>query len=286
MVEVATDQPENILARWRIGAGGAPAAGAAKRALRALARRHRALTAEIDELDAELLALCEQANPALLGGWQAAFGGVGRSVGHATAVLTIRSDAHLRCAMRHFPVSIEGLVGRGAEPRTSRPVSTAAFVSHRRKPTGGPRVASRACRRRGSIRRSSGASMLSSPPRDRLAAPSAAVPPRTIRSLEPAAAAIPRAYKATRCCVSPTRTQLSPTVTAAPAPSTQQLHDYGLTCLDAADAAQAQHPHAPRSTTRELAPGPTTHASLIRQPSPCARRHRYLNNTVAADSTS
>ena len=43
--------PEMIktCARWRIGAGGAPAAGAAKRALRALARRHRALTAEIDE---------------------------------------------------------------------------------------------------------------------------------------------------------------------------------------------------------------------------------------------
>ena len=40
---------------------------AAKTALRTLARRHRALTAEIDALDADLLALCEQANPALLG---------------------------------------------------------------------------------------------------------------------------------------------------------------------------------------------------------------------------
>ena len=62
-----TPQMIKICARWRISVGGAPAAGAAKRALRALARRHQALTAEIDELDAELLALCEQANPALLG---------------------------------------------------------------------------------------------------------------------------------------------------------------------------------------------------------------------------
>ena len=79
--------PEMIktCARWRIGAGGAPAAGAAKRALRALARRHRALTAEIDELDAELLALCEQANPALLGAC-----GVGAET--AAALLTAAGD--------------------------------------------------------------------------------------------------------------------------------------------------------------------------------------------------
>ena len=62
-----TPQMIKICARWRISVGGAPAAGATKRAMRALARRHQALTAEIDELDAELLALCEQANPALLG---------------------------------------------------------------------------------------------------------------------------------------------------------------------------------------------------------------------------
>ena len=40
-----TPQMIKICARWRLGVGGAPAAGAAKRALRALARRHQALTA-------------------------------------------------------------------------------------------------------------------------------------------------------------------------------------------------------------------------------------------------
>ena len=80
-----TPQMIKICARWRIGAGGAPAAGAAKRALRALARRHQALTAEIDELDAELLALCEQANPALPGAC-----GVGAET--AAALLTAAGD--------------------------------------------------------------------------------------------------------------------------------------------------------------------------------------------------
>ena len=44
-----------------------PATAAAKTALRLLARRHRALGAEIAQLDEELLGLCQQANPALLG---------------------------------------------------------------------------------------------------------------------------------------------------------------------------------------------------------------------------
>ena len=46
--------------------GGDPATAAAKQALRTLARHHRFLTGEIDALDAELLRLCEAANPALL----------------------------------------------------------------------------------------------------------------------------------------------------------------------------------------------------------------------------
>ena len=58
---------------------------AAKLALRTLARRHRALSAEIDELDAELLRLCEQANPALLGAR-----GVGAEV--ASALLVAAGD--------------------------------------------------------------------------------------------------------------------------------------------------------------------------------------------------
>ena len=50
----------------RLQPSGDTATAAAKRALRTLARRHRALTAEIEDLDAELLRLCEAANPALL----------------------------------------------------------------------------------------------------------------------------------------------------------------------------------------------------------------------------
>ena len=50
----------------RLQPSGDTATAAAKRALRTLARRHRALTAEIEDLDAELLRLREAANPALL----------------------------------------------------------------------------------------------------------------------------------------------------------------------------------------------------------------------------
>ena len=53
-------------ARMRPGAGCDPALAAAKQALRCLARRHQALTAEIKHLDTELRRLCERANPALL----------------------------------------------------------------------------------------------------------------------------------------------------------------------------------------------------------------------------
>ena len=60
-------------------------ARAAKRALWALASRHRALTAEIKGLDTELLAQCERANPALLGTC-----GVGAEV--ASALLVAAGD--------------------------------------------------------------------------------------------------------------------------------------------------------------------------------------------------
>ena len=53
--------------RRRPDRGGDPVTAAAKHALRALARRHRVLTAEIDDLDTELRRLCERANPALIG---------------------------------------------------------------------------------------------------------------------------------------------------------------------------------------------------------------------------
>ena len=53
-------------ARMRPDTDGDPALAAAKQALRCLARRHQALTAEIKHLDTELRRLCERANPALL----------------------------------------------------------------------------------------------------------------------------------------------------------------------------------------------------------------------------
>ena len=58
---------------------------ATKTALRSLARRHRALTVEIDDLDTDLLCLAEQANSALLGAC-----GVGAEV--AAALLVAAGD--------------------------------------------------------------------------------------------------------------------------------------------------------------------------------------------------
>lgn len=72
-------------ARLRPDTAPDPLTAAAKTALRSLARRYHTLTAEIDALDAELLSLCEQANPALL-----AAPGVGPDV--AAALLTAAGD--------------------------------------------------------------------------------------------------------------------------------------------------------------------------------------------------
>ena len=55
-----------VCARWRPESSPDTVTAAAKTALRTLARRHQALTAETAQLDAELRSLCEQANPALL----------------------------------------------------------------------------------------------------------------------------------------------------------------------------------------------------------------------------
>lgn len=64
----ALTTPELVKACARLRPDGAdPVLAAAKTALRTLARRHQALATEITHLDAELLRLCEQANPALLG---------------------------------------------------------------------------------------------------------------------------------------------------------------------------------------------------------------------------
>ena len=108
-----TPQMIKICARWLLGVGGAPAAGGAKRALRALARRHQALTAEIDELDAELLALCEKANPALLGAC-----GVGAET--AAALLTAAGDnpERMRSEASFAALCGASLIEASSGPRT------------------------------------------------------------------------------------------------------------------------------------------------------------------------
>jgi transposase len=82
---LSTRQAVEVCAQMRPGAAADVTTAAARTALRALARRHQALTAEIDSLDAELTGLCEKANPALL---QAC--GVGTEV--ASALLVAASD--------------------------------------------------------------------------------------------------------------------------------------------------------------------------------------------------
>ncbi len=62
-----TSQIIEVCVRLRPAAHSGPVAPAAALALRTLARRHKALTAEIAELDCELRRLCQKANPALLG---------------------------------------------------------------------------------------------------------------------------------------------------------------------------------------------------------------------------
>ena len=61
-----TARTVDACARMRPDTDGDPALAAAKQALRCLARRHQALTAEIKHPDTELRRLCERANPALL----------------------------------------------------------------------------------------------------------------------------------------------------------------------------------------------------------------------------
>jgi hypothetical protein len=64
---------------------------ATKRTLRLLARRHRALTGELAEIDAELHTLCAQVNPALLGAY-----GVGADVASALLVTAGGNPERLR----------------------------------------------------------------------------------------------------------------------------------------------------------------------------------------------
>jgi transposase len=84
LFELDTSARVRICARFRPGQVSDPA-GAARRTLRCLARRHQALTAEIDELDQSIGQLCAQAGPALL-----AARGVGPEV--ASALLIAAGD--------------------------------------------------------------------------------------------------------------------------------------------------------------------------------------------------
>ena len=106
-------------ARMRPGTDGDLVRSAAKRALRSLARRHQALTAEIKHLDAELRRLCERANPALLGAC-----GVGAETAAALLVAAgdnperLRSEASFAALCGTSP--IEASSGRTVRHRLNR----------------------------------------------------------------------------------------------------------------------------------------------------------------------
>ena len=106
-------------ARLRPDTHGDTATVAAKTALRCLARRHRALTAEIARLDADLLALCEATNPALL-----AARGVGVEVASTLLVAAgdnperMRSEASFAALCGTSP--IEASSGRTVRHRLNR----------------------------------------------------------------------------------------------------------------------------------------------------------------------
>ena len=106
-------------ARMRPDTHGDLVRAAAKRALRSLARRHQALTAEIKHLDAELRRLCERANPALLGAC-----GVGAETAAALLVAAgdnperLRSEASFAALCGTSP--IEASSGRTVRHRLNR----------------------------------------------------------------------------------------------------------------------------------------------------------------------
>ncbi len=99
-----TDARVEICAGFRPGPAADPGE-ATKRSLRCLARRHRDLSAEIDELDEAIAALCAQVNPALLGAR-----GVGAEVASALLVAAgdnperLRSEASFAALCGSSPV--------------------------------------------------------------------------------------------------------------------------------------------------------------------------------------
>ena len=106
-------------ARMRPDTDGDPVRAAAKQALRSLAHRHQALTAEIKHLDAELRRLRERANPALRGAC-----GVGAETAAALLVAAgdnperMRSEASFAALCGTSP--IEASSGRTVRHRLNR----------------------------------------------------------------------------------------------------------------------------------------------------------------------
>ena len=99
--------------------GGGEAVAAAKMSMRCLARRHRALSAEISELDAEIARLCAKANPALI-----AARGVGADTAAALLIAAgdnpqrLRSEASFAALCGACPV--EASSGRTVRHRLNR----------------------------------------------------------------------------------------------------------------------------------------------------------------------
>ena len=103
---------------------------AAKRALRSLARRHQALSAEIAALDGELRALCAAANPALL-----AAHGVGPDT--AAALLIAAGDnPNASTATHPSPPSAAPAPSRPPAGKPPATASTAAATATPTKPSG------------------------------------------------------------------------------------------------------------------------------------------------------
>jgi transposase len=90
LTELNVDQRVRLCARFRPDGTSTPLA-ATKTALRSLARRHQALTADIDELEGQIRDLCAPVNPALLGAL-----GVGPDVASALLVVAGGNPARLR----------------------------------------------------------------------------------------------------------------------------------------------------------------------------------------------
>ena len=119
--------PVKACSRLRPDPSRGEAAAAAKRSLRTLATRWQSLSAEIDELDAEITRLCAAAAPALLGA-----PGVGPQVAAALLVTAgdnperLKRRSVVRCAVRRQPR--RGFLGPHrappAQPRRRPPGAT------------------------------------------------------------------------------------------------------------------------------------------------------------------